>query len=78
VHDGAAHGDALTVPAGQVGRLAAQLLLEVEQGRGPADLLANARLRRAGDLQREAQGASPVVSLGGWNVATRTTAAQEG
>ena len=53
-HDGAAHGDALALAAGEFARVAREIGLEIEDLRGPADLLVDLALRALRQLQREA------------------------
>ena len=53
-HDGATHGDALALSTGQGLRLALEVLGEVEQAGGLADLLVTLVLRHTGELEGEA------------------------
>ncbi len=53
-HDGAAHGDALALAAGEVGRLALEVLLEVEDLRRLGDLAVDLTGVGLGELEREA------------------------
>ena len=52
--DGPAHGDPLPLAAGQVGRAALQVLGQVQDPGRLVDLLVDGRLRRLGQLEREA------------------------
>ncbi len=53
-HDRAAHGDALALPAGEVRRLALEVLLEVEDLGGLGDLAVDLARVGLGELEREA------------------------
>src|SRR4051812_39767013 len=52
--DGAAHGNALALAAGQVGRLAVEVRFEVEDLRGLVDALVDHLAVLLGDLEPEA------------------------
>ncbi len=52
-HDGAADRDALALAAGELARLAVEIVGQVERGRGLADLLVDHVLRRLRHLERE-------------------------
>ena len=53
-HDGAAHGDALALAAGEFARIAGEIGFEIENARRPADLLVDLALRALRKLEREA------------------------
>jgi hypothetical protein len=52
-HDGAAHGDALALAAGERAGIALQQLVEAEDARGVLDALVDLALRRVAQTQRE-------------------------
>ncbi|ENN87522.1 hypothetical protein RHSP_44117 [Rhizobium freirei PRF 81] len=52
-HDGAADGDALTLTAGKLARLALQIVREVQDARGIRDLLVDFRLRHIRHFERK-------------------------